>query len=88
MLNYGRKKIALCETKKMEYNYIFLSLLGTDHLTCRGEVMVFCFVQNFFFEQHELEFIFFLSRKAQFFFFHNSTLGYMFKFVQIIHCTK
>jgi hypothetical protein len=63
----------------MEYNYIFLSLLGTDHLTCRGEVMVFCFVQNFFFEQHELEFIFFLSRKAQFFFFHNSTLGYMSK---------
>ena len=30
--------------------------------------MVFCFVQNFFFGQHELENLFFLSRKAQFFF--------------------
>jgi hypothetical protein len=40
--------------------------------------MVFCFVQNFFFGQHELEYLFFLSRKAQFFF-HNSTLSYMTK---------
>jgi len=32
--------------------------------------MVFCFVQNFFFGQHELEY---------FFFFQNSTLGYMTK---------
>ena len=31
--------------------------------------MVFCFVQNFFFGQHEsLNIIFFLSRKAQIFF--------------------
>ena len=29
--------------------------------------MVFCFVQNFFFGQHESQNIFFLSRKAQFF---------------------
>ena len=35
----------------------------------KGEVMVFCFVQNFFFGQHE-------SRE---FFFQNSTLGYMTK---------
>ena len=27
--------------------------------------MVFCFVQNFFFGQHELEYLFFLSRKAR-----------------------
>ena len=27
--------------------------LGTDHLTWRGGVMVFCFVQNFFFGQHK-----------------------------------
>ena len=30
--------------------------------------MVFCFVQNFFFGQHELEYLIFLSRKARNFF--------------------
>ena len=30
--------------------------------------MVSCFVQNFFFGQHELEYLFFLSRKARIFF--------------------
>ena len=30
--------------------------------------MVFCFVQKKNFGQHELEYLFFLSRKAQFFF--------------------
>ena len=30
--------------------------------------MVFCFVQKFFFGQHELEYLFFLSREAQSFF--------------------
>jgi hypothetical protein len=40
--------------------------------------MVFCFVQKLFFGQHELEYLFFLSRKAQIFF-QNSTLGYMTK---------
>ena len=30
-----------------------------------GGVMVFCFVQNFFFGQHELEYLFILSRKAR-----------------------
>jgi hypothetical protein len=40
--------------------------------------MVFCFVQNFFFGRDELEYLFFLSRKARIFF-HNSTLGYMTK---------
>ena len=30
--------------------------------------MVFCFVQNFFFGQHELEYLFFLSRKVLIFF--------------------
>jgi hypothetical protein len=30
--------------------------------------MVFCFVQKLFSGQHELEYLFFLSRKAQFFF--------------------
>ena len=35
----------------------------------QGEgVMVFCFVQNFFFGQHELEYLFFLSRKVLIFF--------------------
>jgi hypothetical protein len=29
--------------------------------------MVFCFIQNFFFGQHELEYLFFLSHKTQFF---------------------
>jgi hypothetical protein len=41
--------------------------------------MVFCFVQNFFFGQHkELEYLFFLSRKARNFF-QNLTLDYMTK---------
>ena len=44
--------------------------LGTDHLTCRGGVMVFCSVQKFFFGQHELEYFF----SPQ-----NLTLGYMTK---------
>ena len=30
--------------------------------------MVFCFVQNFLFGQHELEYLFFLSRKVRIFF--------------------
>jgi hypothetical protein len=30
--------------------------------------MVFCFVQNFFFVRDELEYLFFLSRKARIFF--------------------
>jgi hypothetical protein len=34
----------------------------------KGGVMVFCFVQNFFFERHELEYLFFLSREGQIFF--------------------
>jgi hypothetical protein len=34
----------------------------------KGGVMVFCFVQNFFFGQQELEYLFFSSRKAQIFF--------------------
>jgi hypothetical protein len=52
--------------------------LGTDHLTWRGGVMVFCFVQNFFLGQHESDYYFFLSHKVQFFFpeFH---IGYMTK---------
>ena len=41
--------------------------------------MVFCFVRKFFFGQHELEYLFFLSRKAGFFFLQNLTLGYMTK---------
>jgi hypothetical protein len=41
--------------------------------------MVFCFVQNFFFGQHELEYLFYLSRNAQTFFPQNSTLVYMTK---------
>ena len=50
-------------------------LLGTDHLTCRGEgggggggggvLWVFFFVQQFFFGQHELEYLSLLSRKAR-----------------------
>jgi hypothetical protein len=38
--------------------------------------MVFCFVQNFFFGQHELEYLFFCHAKHEIFF-QNSTLGYM-----------
>ena len=34
----------------------------------KGEVMFFCFVQNFFFGQHESRNIFFLSRKTRIFF--------------------
>ena len=44
----------------------------------KGEVMVFCFVQNFFFGQHESRNIFFCRAKREFFF-QNSTLGYMTK---------
>jgi hypothetical protein len=40
--------------------------------------MVFCFVQNFFFGQHELEYFFF-CRAYREIFFQNSTLDYMTK---------
>ena len=58
-------------------------VLGTDHLTWRRGVMVFCFVQNFFFGyiiiyHHELEYYFFCCAKHKFFF-QNLTLGYMTK---------
>ena len=47
--------------------------------------MVFCFVQNFFFEQHESKNFFFCRAKREIFF-HNSTLGYMTKTLkQIIY---
>ena len=47
---------------------LLLLLLGTDHLTCKGGGMVFCFVQKFVFRQNELEYLFFLSGKALIFF--------------------
>ena len=40
--------------------------------------MVFCFVQNFFFGQHKLEF-YFICRAKREFFFQNLILGYMTK---------
>ena len=40
--------------------------LRTDHLTCRGGGMFFCFVQNLFFRTtRELEYLFLLSCKAR-----------------------
>ena len=49
-----------------------------------GGVMVFCFVQNFFFRTtHELEFFFFAAQSAKFFF-QNLTLGYMIKILNHI----
>jgi hypothetical protein len=54
-------------------------LLGTDHLTCRGGVMVICFVQNFFFGQHKSWNINFFCRAKREFFTQNLTLGYMTK---------
>ena len=51
--------------------------LRTDHLTCRGGGMFFCFVQNCFFGQHESQNINFCYRAKREFFFQNATLGYM-----------
>ena len=45
--------------------------------------MVLCFDQNFFFGQHELEYLFFCHAKCKFFF-QNLTLGYMTKTLQQI----
>jgi hypothetical protein len=43
--------------------------LGTDHLTCRGGGYGFLFRSEFLFRTtQELEYLFFLSREAQFFF--------------------
>ena len=41
--------------------------------------MVFCFVQNFFFGQHKLEYLFFFCGAKRNFFFQNLTLGKMTK---------
>ena len=45
---------------------LFIPVLGTDHLTCRGGggYGVF-FIQNFFFGHHELEYLFFLLPKPR-----------------------
>ena len=43
-----------------------------------GKGMIYCFVQNFFFGQHKLEYLFFCRAKRNFFS-QNSTLGYMTK---------
>ena len=42
-----------------------------------GGVMVFCFVQNFFFGEHELEYLYFSVAQSAKFLFQNLTLGYM-----------
>ena len=47
-------------------------------------VMVFCFVQNFFFGQHKSQNIHFFCRAKRNFFFQNSTLGYMTKILNQI----
>ena len=52
--------------------------LGTDHLTWRGGIMVFCFVQNYFSANTRVR-IFFFCRAKREFFFQNSTLGDMTK---------
>ena len=54
------------------------SSLGTDHLTCRGGFMVFCFVQNFFSDNARVS-IFFFCRAKHNIFFQNLSLGYMTK---------
>jgi hypothetical protein len=57
----------------MGYMFNYDCVLGSDHLTCMGGgygIMFFCFVQNFFFGQHELEYNFFLQ---------NLILGYVTK---------
>jgi hypothetical protein len=52
------------------------SHLGTDHLTCRGGGMVFCFVQNFFSDNTRVRILLFFVAQSANFFFQNSTLGY------------
>jgi hypothetical protein len=48
--------------------WISTNPLGTDHLTWRGGVMVFCFDQNFFFRTTRIRiFIFFVAQSAIFF---------------------
>ena len=45
------------------------NMLGTYQLTWKGGVMVFCFVQNFFFSDNtRVRIFFYLSRKARNFF--------------------
>ena len=41
--------------------------------------MVFCFVQNFYFGQHEIRIFIYFCRGKRELFFQNSTLGYMTK---------
>jgi hypothetical protein len=53
-------------------------IYGTYHLTCKGGVMVICFVQNFFSDNTRVRIIFFFLAKREIFS-HNLTLGYMTK---------
>ena len=64
---WGPMLIYVCCVRHV-FNVLTLILLGTDHLTWRGGVMVLCFVQNFFFEQHKSSNIyFFVVQSANFF---------------------
>ena len=52
-----------------KFDFWLYNRLGTDHLTCRGGgVMVFCFVQKFFFGQHKSYNIYFFCRAKHNFF--------------------
>ena len=67
------------DNKQFKLSFHNGNRLGTDHLTWRGGVMVFCFVQKFFFGQHKSWNIYFFCRAKCEFFFKNLTLGYMTK---------
>ena len=73
------KKLSLYDLVRHWGGVKNLGFLRDRPFNLKGGVMVFCFVQNFFFRTtQELEYLFFLSRKARNFF-QNLTLGYMTK---------
>ena len=67
------------ESNSLIYFYIYIFVYLRDRpFNIQGGVMVFCFVQNFFFGQHKSYIIFFVMQSAHFFL-QNVTLGYMTK---------
>ena len=57
--------VSLKSKRVKNWNYVDRKQFRDRPFNLQGGVMVFCFVQNFFFGQRELEYLFILSREAR-----------------------
>ena len=57
--------VSLKSKRVKNWNYVDRKQFRDRLFNLQGGVMAFCFVQNFFFGQRELEYLFILSREAR-----------------------